>query len=139
MRDHRHSRFVPERWVTPAAPLDARLRARFDALAASEQRAVVAAARDVSAARAAADPELVRALAGAEVQRTGRRLAGAVILGWLVLMTIWGIGRSGFEEQVSLFLVTGLAAGILAAGIAVRSVLHRRDRARAVIGATRPR
>lgn len=40
-----------------------------------------------------------------------RRAVAAAVLGWLVLMTIWGIGRSGFPERAGWFLAAGLVAG----------------------------
>jgi hypothetical protein len=33
------------------------------------------------------------------------------VLGWLVLMTIWGFGRSSFPDQEVAWLSGGLAAG----------------------------
>lgn len=45
--------------------------------------------------------------------RTGpwRRRGLALLVGWLVLMTVWGIGRSGFPEQVEWFLGVGVVGG----------------------------
>lgn len=45
---------------------------------------------------------------------TGWRRAGtAFVLGWLVLMTFWGVGRSGFPDQVQWFLAVGIAAAVV--------------------------
>lgn len=38
-----------------------------------------------------------------------------VVLGWLVLMTVWGFGRSGFPEHERWFLAVGVLAGVVTA------------------------
>lgn len=43
--------------------------------------------------------------------RQGRRRAAAVVLGWLVLMTIWGFGRSWHGGLAPVELTVGLVAG----------------------------
>lgn len=52
---------------------------------------------------------------------TGWRRAGtALLLGWLVLMTVWGVGRSGFPDRVQWFLAIGIAAGVVTAAVSWR-------------------
>lgn len=48
-----------------------------------------------------------------------RRL-GAVLLGWLVLMTIWGFGRAWHGGLAPVELVIGLVVGTVAAVVAWR-------------------
>lgn len=43
-----------------------------------------------------------------------RRRGLAVLVGWLVLMTVWGVGRSGFPDRVGWFLAVGLVGGAIA-------------------------
>lgn len=50
-------------------------------------------------------------------RRTGRRI-GAVVLGWLVLMTIWGFGRAWHGGLAPVELALGLLAGVVAAVVA---------------------
>lgn len=51
--------------------------------------------------------------------RLTRRL-GALLLGWLVLMTIWGFGRAWHGGSAPVELAVGLVAGTIAAVIAWR-------------------
>lgn len=61
--------------------------------------------------------EWLRRAAGSErwVAPWGRRWrrAAALLVGWLVVMTVWGVGRSGFPDHVGWFLAVGLAAGAI--------------------------
>lgn len=54
-----------------------------------------------------------------------RRVAGSVVLGWLVVMTVWGFGRSGFPEQHRWFLAVGLVAGVVTAVVSARHASRR--------------
>lgn len=56
--------------------------------------------------------------------RLTRRL-GAILLGWLVLMTIWGFGRAWHGGMAPVELTIGLVAGTIATILAWR----RQDRA----------
>jgi len=56
--------------------------------------------------------------------RTTARI-GAVVLGWLVLMTIWGWGRAVHGDMAPRELVIGLLAGSVAALIAWRRASRR--------------
>lgn len=63
-----------------------------------------------------------------------RDVAGAVLLGGLVVMTVWGFGRSGFPEHQGWFLAAGLAAASVVVAVGVR-----RARARSADGTGRGR
>lgn len=52
--------------------------------------------------------------------RRGRRRAAAVVLGWLVLMTIWGFGRAWHGGVAPVELAVGLAAGTITTLVAWR-------------------
>jgi hypothetical protein len=45
-----------------------------------------------------------------------REVAVALGLGWLVLMTLWGVGRSGFPDHEGRFLVAGLIGAAVVVG-----------------------
>ncbi|MBW3621661.1 MAG: hypothetical protein KY461_15565 [Actinobacteria bacterium] len=54
-----------------------------------------------------------------------RRVAGSVLLGCLVVMTVWGFGRSGFPEHQRWFLALGIVAGAVAAVLSARRATRR--------------
>ncbi|MFP5308267.1 MAG: hypothetical protein ACLGIR_01670 [Actinomycetes bacterium] len=62
-------------------------------------------------------------LAGARGDAPRRRLPRLVValgLGWLVLMTVWGFGRSAAPHRAGAFLLVGLAGGVVAAAATLR-------------------
>lgn len=63
--------------------------------------------------------------------RPWRDVAAAVVLGWLVLMTVWGFGRSGFPAAEGWFLAGGAAAAAVVIGVGLRRARHRARSARA--------
>jgi hypothetical protein len=68
---------------------------------------------------------LLARLAGRGAAHDGGRRAlprpvVAAGLGWLVLMTIWGFGRSAAPERAGSFLAVGLVVGTLAAVLTAR-------------------
>jgi hypothetical protein len=78
------------------------------------------------------DGELVGALAAARVATGWRLQVAAVVLGWLVLMTVWGFGRSTFPADEDRWLVAGAIVGALAWALAAGSARRRVRRAAAV-------
>lgn len=74
------------------------------------------------------DDLLARLAAGSpSVGPTARRV-GAVVLGWLVLMTVWGFGRAWHGGLAPVELTIGLVAGTATTVVAWRRAA-RRDRA----------
>lgn len=55
-----------------------------------------------------------------------RGVVGAIVLGWLVLMTVWGVGRSGVPEHAPWFLVAGAVAGVTVTALGIRRARRRR-------------
>ncbi len=50
-----------------------------------------------------------------------RRAVVALLVGWLVLMTVWGVGRSAAPERHLVFLAIGLAAAAVTVWMLGRS------------------
>lgn len=155
-------RGVPERLLLPPGPREAALARRWAALPFETRRRLARASlgdpaaprsdagtartgesgdagRDGEPATAAPEEaELVTALARARV-RTGWRLqVGALVWGWLVLMTLWGFGRSTFPDHEAAWLAGGLAAGGLVWVTAAVAAHRRVARARAVASSADP-
>lgn len=79
------------------------------------------------------DREMVAELARARLATSWRLLVAAPVLGWLVLMTVWGYGRST-GELTRAWLLGGLALGSLVWLLAAVAVAGRLRRARRVLG-----
>jgi hypothetical protein len=131
--DPRRRSLLPERVLLPPAPRDPDLAARWAALPFERRRRLAltalrgtASAPDASA-EDAEDAELVRALAQARVATGWRLQVAALVLGWLVLMTIWGFGRSTFPSDEARWQAAGLVAGVLVWALAA-TLAHRRIR-----------
>ena len=144
--DHRRRRGVPDRLLLPPGPREPELARRWAQLPFEQRRALAHASThpDPGAGRGRApadgggsapdDPELVRALARARVATGWRLQVAALVFGWLMLMTLWGFGRSMFPEQEGALLAAGLlAGGVLWLGAGVAAA-RRVRRAREVAG-----
>lgn len=132
--DPRRRRGVPDRLLLPPAPREPELAERWRRLPFERRRALGHASVRADRQEAAATPtdrELVRALARARVASGWRLQAAALVLGWLVLMTLWGFGRTMGEAQEGAWLAAGLLAGGLvwlgAALAAARRVRRARE------------
>jgi hypothetical protein len=133
--DARRRTLVPERLLLPPAPRDPELAARWRSLPFEDRRAHAHAALGGGPAPtvgAGLDVELVRALARARVATGWRLQAAALVLGWLVLMTVWGFGRSTFPADERAWQLAGLALGgvvWIAAAVVARARVRRAARA----------
>jgi hypothetical protein len=139
--DPRRRSLLPERVLLPPAPRDPDLAARWAALPFERRRRLAlsalrgtAPATDVTGT----DAELVRALAEARVATRWRLQVAALVLGWLVLMTIWGFGRSTFPTDETRWQLAGLVAGALVWALAAVLARRRVRRARTAIRPATP-
>jgi hypothetical protein len=130
--DPRRRVLVPERLLLPPPPRDPALRSRWDALDFERRRRLALASQRGVEGLGPQDARLARELARARVATAWRLQAAAVVFGWLMLMTLWGFGRSTYPAQVDGWLVAGLAAGGVVWLVAARAARVRTRRARRV-------
>jgi hypothetical protein len=109
--DPRARRGLPERWLLPPAPREADLAARWRALPFERRRRLAHVHPAEVASLTGEDAAVVGGLARARLATSWRLLAGAPLLGWLVLMTVWGFGRSTAPDAEQAWLLAGLALG----------------------------
>jgi fatty acid desaturase len=109
--DPRARRGLPERWLLPPAPREAELAARWVALPFERRRQLAHVRPDEVAALSGEDAAVVGGLARARLATSWRLLGGAPLLGWLVLMTVWGFGRSTAPDAERAWLLAGVALG----------------------------
>jgi hypothetical protein len=129
--DHPGRRGLPERWLLPPAPRDDPARTRWAALPFEQRRMLARTRPEQVPALSTADAEVVAGLAAARLATSWRLLGAAPVLGWLVLMTVWGFGRSTYPDVADRYLVAGLALGAatwLATAIGVAGRLRRARR-----------
>lgn len=135
MPDPRARRGFPERWALPPAPREAPATDRWSALSFDERRRLAAMRPDDVAGLADEDREVVAALQRARLVTRWRLLAAAPVLGWLVLMTFWGFGRSAYPASEGTWLLLGLVLGAAAWFLAALAAAARLRRARATLAA----
>jgi hypothetical protein len=136
--DARARRGLPERWLLPPAPRDADLAARWQALPFDRRRGLAHVHPADVASLSSEDAAVVGGLARARLATSWRLLAGAPLLGWLVLMTVWGFGRSTAPASERSWLLGGLALGALVwLAVAVRTA-QRLRRARLLLAVIEP-
>lgn len=128
-------RAVPDRLLLPPAPRDPDLASRWASLPFERRRRLGQASLRGADGFGPEDAKLVAALARARVATGWRLQVAALIWGWLVLMTIWGFGRSSFPADETSWLVAGLLAGGLVWVAAAVSARRHVARTRAVAAA----
>ena len=133
MSDAYRRRGIPDRWLLPPAPTDPALAARWDALELETQRTLARTGPDEVSGRPVEERELVVGLARRRLATSWRVLAGAPLLGWLVLMTVWGFGRSTYPDAQQRWLVAGLLLGAAVWAAAAVRATRRLRRARQLI------
>lgn len=121
---------VPERWLLPPPPQEPELRRRWDALPFAERRRIAAAATHDGGGVGPEDAALVAAVARARLASGWRLYAVAVGVGWLVLMLVWGFGRSGAPAAAHWFALAGSVAGVFTTAVLARDARDRLRRAR---------
>jgi hypothetical protein len=130
--DPRRRRGVPDRLLLPPAPRDEELARRWRDLGFDERRRLAIASTRGSHDLTDEDAEVVRGLAEARVATGWRLQVAALVFGWLMLMTLWGFGRSTYPDAEQAWLAAGLVGGgLLWLGAAIAGI-RRVRRARAV-------
>jgi hypothetical protein len=132
-------RRLPERWLLPPPPREDPARRRWEAVPFEERRRLAHARPDEVPHLADEDVEVVAGLARARLATSWRLLAAAPVLGWLVLMTVWGFGRSTYPDVVDRYLLAGLALGALTWFVVAVQVARRLRRARTTLAAASER
>lgn len=133
MDDRRATRGVPERWLLPPPPRDATQARRWEALPFQARRALARVRPERLDELSGEDRSLVVALADARLATSWRALAVAPAVGWLVLMTFWGFGRSTYPDDVRAWLLIGAALGAVAWMVVAIRVAARLRRARQLV------
>lgn len=135
MVDRRAHRGFPERWSLPPAPREEPAAARWSALPFERRRALARVRADTVTELEPDDVEVVAALQRARLATRWRLLAAAPVFGWLVVMTVWGFGRSSYPESEGTWLLAGLVLGALGWFVAALAAAARLRRARATLQA----
>jgi hypothetical protein len=130
--DPRRRALVPERLLLPPPPREPALRSRWQGLDFERRRRLALASQRGVDDLGPQDARLARELARVRVATAWRLQAAAVVFGWLMLMTLWGFGRSTYPAQVGWWLAAGLAAGGVVWLVAARAARARTRRARRV-------
>jgi hypothetical protein len=130
--DPRRRALVPERVLLPPPPRDPELRSRWDGLDFGGRRRLALASQRGVEDLGSQDARLARELARVRVATAWRLQVAAVVFGWLMLMTLWGFGRSTYPAHEGAWLVAGLAAGGVVWLLAARAARLRTQRARRV-------
>jgi hypothetical protein len=133
--DARAHRGLPERWLLPPAPREPALAARWRELPFERRRQLAHVRPDDVASLPPDDAAVVGGLARARLRTSWRLLAGAPVLGWLMLMTVWGFGRSTAPASERAWLLAGLALGALVWLAAAVWTANRLRRARLLVAA----
>jgi hypothetical protein len=128
----RRRRLVPDRLLLPPPPRDDDAARRWRSRPFDERRRLALASTRGLDEVSGEDRDLVRALARARVVTGWRLQVAALVFAWLVLMTVWGFGRSTFHGSEPTWRAIGLGAAVLAWVPAAATARHRVRRARRV-------
>ncbi len=135
MTDPRARRGLPERWLLPPAPREEPAASRWHALPFEDKRRLARVGPDDVDDLGGDARTIVAALARSRLATRWRLLAAAPVFGWLVLMAVWGFGRSTYPASVTLWFQVGLALGALTWFAAAIAAANRLRRTRAVLAA----
>lgn len=130
MTDARARRGVPERLLLPPAPREPDLADRWARRSYEDRRRLARVTPPRLEELDDTDRALVAGLARARLATRWRLLLAAPLLAWLVLMTIWGFGRTT-ETASTGWLLAGAAAGAvvwLVTAVAAARTLRRARR-----------
>lgn len=134
MSDARSRRGVPDRWLLPPPPADRALAARWEAMSFERRRSLARTGPASLAERSTADREVIVGLARRRLATSWRVRASGPVLGWLVLMTLWGFGRATYPATEQAWFLGGAALGAVAWSAAAVAAARRLRRARTLIG-----
>jgi hypothetical protein len=126
-------RGLPERWMLPPAPREEPAASRWRGLPFERRRELAHVGPERLGDLASEDLEVVRGLARARLATSWRLLGAAPLLGWLVLMTVWGFGRASYPEVADRYLLIGLALGAIVWLVAAVQAAGRLRRARLLL------
>lgn len=135
MVDPRARRGLPERWLLPPAPREDPAASRWHDLPFDARRRLARVGPDDVPDLDGDTRGVVAALARARLATRWRLLVAAPVFGWLVLMAVWGFGRSTYPGSVTLWFQTGLALGALTWFAVSIAAANRLRRTRAVLAA----
>lgn len=135
MTDPRARRGLPERWLLPPPPREDAAAERWASLPFERRRALARAGPDDLPGLPTEDVEVVAGLARARLATRWRLLTAAPVLGWLVLMTVSGFGRTATPDEHGAWLLAGAALGAATWLVAAVAAARRLRRARAVLAA----
>lgn len=136
MTDPRSRRGVPDRLLLPPAPREPRLAERWQEAAFDQRRRWARLGASDPSTHADEDAEMVAGLARARLATSWRLLLGAPLLGWLVLMTVWGFGRSTYPDDAQRWLLVGAGLGAM---VWLAMAIHTARRLRRARALTRRR
>jgi hypothetical protein len=131
--DDRATRGLPERWVLPPPPREPDAAARWAELPLATRRSLAATRPGELDALPAEDREVVAGLARARLATAWRALATAPLMGVIVLMTVWGFGRSTYPDVERAWLLAGAALGAVTWMVVALRVNGRLRRARELV------
>lgn len=135
MVDERARRGLPERWLLPPAPRDEPAASRWHGLPFEERRTLARTRPDDVNDLGPDARTIVLGLARARLATRWRLLAAAPLLGWLVLMAVWGFGRSTYPDAAALWFQAGLALGAITWSGAAVAAAGRLRRTRELLAA----
>lgn len=130
--DPRTRRGLPERWLLPPAPRDEPAASRWQSLPFGQRRELARTGPDGVSELEPWEREVVAGLSRSRLRTRWRLMAAAPALGWLVLMAVWGFGRSTYPQAGGNWLLAGLALGAATWFVAAVAAAHRLRRTRAV-------
>lgn len=126
-------RGLPERWLLPPPPRQPHLRRRWEELPFDERLRLARLSPEELPSIDVEQRELITALASARIATAWRLFVAAALIGWLVLMTIWGFGRSTAPNAQQVYLYAGLGLGGAAWAAASFASVHRLRKARRLL------
>lgn len=133
MPDERATRGLPQRWLLPPPPREPGLAARWAELPLDQRRGLARTPPGSVARLGPTERPVVVGLARSRLATRWRALATAPVLGWLVLMTVWGFGRSTFPAAEQAWLLAGLASGAVTWAVVSLRVTRRLRAARRIV------